>query len=284
MRREGTFETGERLMPFRLSARNEPLFFMHLGDGSLHYVLHLVRDLKSNRPVYGLQPRPLDGTHRILGTFESMATSYIADIKRVQPRGPYFLMGYSIGGWVVFEIAQQLVREGEQVNFLGLIDTILRKPPVRSRAALLRREVRRKVPEVRRKVKELRGQQVPLYVISLRACKRLAFRMRNRSYAIARWLSALRKLFKRPMSHTQRSRYYEFLAKRARRRYTPQPYPGHLTIFASIGNSEWQRLCWKPLVQGGLTVFDFQASHGEMGFPPHSRLLAEKIDGCLERP
>ena len=42
MRREGTFETAERLVPFRLAGGNEPLYFMHLGDGSLNYVRHLV--------------------------------------------------------------------------------------------------------------------------------------------------------------------------------------------------------------------------------------------------
>lgn len=174
-----------------------------------------------------------------------MATSYVAEIRRVQPRGPYFLMGYSFGGWIVFELAQQLVREGERVSFLGMIDTILRKPPVRSRAALLRREVRRKV-------KELRGQQVSLYVIPLRACKRLALRMRDCKYIAAPLLSALHKLFKRTMSHTQRALYYDWLTHRAKRHYAPQPYPGHLTIFAAIDHSEWQRRCWFDGARGSV--------------------------------
>jgi hypothetical protein len=124
---------------------------------------------------------------------------------------------------------------------------------------------------------------VLLRVILLRGCKRLKHLWLTREPVAARWLSALRLLFKRTMSHTQRTRYYEFICTRARRRYTPQPYPGPLTIFASIDNSEWQRRCWQPLVQGGLTVLEVAAGHGEMGFPPYSKLLAEKIDHCLER-
>src|SRR5262249_35989434 len=202
---------------------------------------------------------------------------------RLQPRGPYFLIGYSFGGWVVFEMAQQLVREGEQVGFLGLIDTILRKspkPPVRSRAALLRRDVSHKV-------QELRVKQVPLYVIFLRACRgawsRLMSRMWARKPVAVLWLSALRKLFKRTLSHSQRTDYYDLLSRRARRRYVPQPYPGPLTMFASIDTSEWQRRCWQPLVQGGLTVLEVPAGHNDMCYPPHSRLMAQKIDDCLER-
>jgi amino acid adenylation domain-containing protein len=284
MRREVTFATAERLVPFRLSGKNEPLYFMHLPEGSLIYVVHLVRDLKSNRPIYGVQPPPLDGAHRILGTVEATATSCLAEIRRLQPRGPYFLIGYSFGGWVVFEMAQQLVREGERVGFLGLIDTILRKPPkppVRSRAALLRRDVSHKV-------QELQGKQVPLYVIFPRACKRLLRACLGmggpRKPVTVLWLNALRKSLKRTMSHTQRSDYYDLLSRRAKRRYVPQPYPGPLTIFASIdNNSEWQRQCWQPLVQGGLTVLEVPAGHNDMCYPPHSKFMAEKIDDCLER-
>ena len=61
---------------------------------------HLVGDLKSDRPVYGLQPPPLDGKHRIARTVEAMAAEYIAEIERVQPQGPYHIAGHSFGGLV----------------------------------------------------------------------------------------------------------------------------------------------------------------------------------------
>jgi amino acid adenylation domain-containing protein len=279
MQQERTFATAERLVPFRLSGKNEPLYFMHLPEGSLLYIHHLVRHLKSDRAVYGVQPPPLNDARRILGTVEASAASCIAQIRRLQPRGPYFLIGYSFGGWVVFEMAQQLAREGEQVGFLGLIDTVLRKPPkppMRSRAALLRRDVNDSL-------QRLRGQQVPLYDIFVRACRRAWTRLKwTRKPVAVLWLSALRKSFKRPLSHTQRSNYYDLLSRRAKRRYVPQPYPGPLTIFASIDTSEWQRRCWQPLVRGGLTVLEIPAEHNDMCYPPHSKFMAQKIDDCLE--
>ena len=79
------------------------------------YYRHLLSDLKSDRPVFGLQPPPLDGKHRIPRTIEAMAADYVTEIRRVQPHGPYFLAGHSFGGLVSFEIAQQLVRQGERV-------------------------------------------------------------------------------------------------------------------------------------------------------------------------
>jgi thioesterase domain-containing protein len=269
MQQEGTLGTAESLVPFRLSGGNQPLYIMHGNNGSLFYVRHLLTDLNSNRPVYGLQPPPMDGAHRILGTIESMATSYIAAIRRVQPRGPYFLLGYSFGGWVALEIAQQLVQAGERVNFLGMIDTALRHPPAPSRAARLRSGVQ-----------GLRAQQVPLYFL-LRVWESLSFRMRSRKRVAERWLNARRGFLKRTMSDIQRSDYYEWLCARARRQYVPRPYSGHVTIFSSAGNSEWQRLCWEPLIQGGLTVLEIPARHDEMIWPPHSKRLAEKVDDCL---
>ena len=271
MRQEATLGTAESLVPFRLSGGSEPLYMMHGNNGSLFYVRHLLTDLNSNRPVYGLQPPPLNGAHRILRTIESMATSYIAEIRRVQPRGPYFLMGYSFGGWVVFEMARQLVQAGEHVNFLGMIDTILRWPPVPSRATRLRSGIQ-----------GLPAQQVPLYLL-LRVWESLAFRIRTRKRVAALWLNAARVSFKLAMSDTQRSDYYERLCVRARHQYVPRPYSGHLTIFSSAGNAEWQRLCWEPLVQGGLTVLEIPAGHLEMIRPPHSKLLAKKVDDCLKR-
>ena len=63
-----------------------------------------------------------------------MAADYVAEIRGVQPHGPYFLAGYSFGGRVSFEIAQQLVRAGERVSFLGMIDTTFRDQSVEGRS------------------------------------------------------------------------------------------------------------------------------------------------------
>src|SRR5262245_7694283 len=150
-----------------------------------------------------------------------------------------------------------------------MIDTHLRHPPAPSRAARLRSAVQ-----------ELRVQQVPLYFF-LRVWKSLSSRMRARKRVAERWLNARRGFLKLTMSDIQRSDYYEWLCARARRQYVPRPYSGHLTIFSSAGNSEWQRLCWEPLVQDGLTVLEIPARHDEMIWPPHSKRLAEKVDDCL---
>jgi thioesterase domain-containing protein len=68
---------------------------------------------------------------------------------------------------------------------------------------------------------------------------------------------------------------------RANRAYAPMPYPGHLTMFSSAGNAEKQKADWEPLARGGLTVHEMPAEHRYMIMPPHSKLLAEYFDRCL---
>lgn len=100
-----------------------PLFVVHGMSGTVMECWALVSALRSPRPVYGLQARGLDGGEPTHQSVEDMATSYIEQMRSVQPSGPYAVAGYSFGGLVAFEIAQQLLRVGEKIELLCLLDT-----------------------------------------------------------------------------------------------------------------------------------------------------------------
>lgn len=97
---------------------------MHAGGGNVLNRLPLLPHLGPDQPVYGLQARGLDGVLSPHSSIEKMAGHYISEIRSVQSSGPYFLGGASFGGTVAFEMAQQLVQQGEKVAFLALFDTI----------------------------------------------------------------------------------------------------------------------------------------------------------------
>jgi thioesterase domain-containing protein len=221
---------------------------------------YLLKDLKSDRPIYGLQPPPLDGKHRLPRTIESMAADYVTEVRRVQPRGPYFLAGYSVGGRVSFEIAQQLVREGECVSFLGLIDTVFHDMP-----AWVSETVR-----LSGKVRGVHGFQELLF----RGLRYLLRRVRNPVLDLWFRLGG-------SIPYKYRHAYYEWLRLRASRNYVHKSYTGHIMMFSSAGNSERQRAYWEPLARGGLTVLEVPAGHDKMVWPPHSKRLAEYFDACL---
>jgi thioesterase domain-containing protein len=201
-----------------------------------------------------------------------MAVDYVTEIRRVQPHGPYFLAGYSFGGRVSLEIAQQLVREGEPVSFLGLIDTSFHDKPVEGWPRLSEAVV------LSRKVRRVKGFQDLLYsgVRSVRS------RVRYLPQALWCWLLDVWFRLGRSIPNEQRSDYYQWLCMHANRGYTPRAYAGHITMFASAGNSKQQRAHWGPLALAGLTVVELPADHLGMVQPPHSKLLAEHFDFCLD--
>ena len=64
-----------------------------------------------------------DQRNAVLTRVEDMAAVYLAEIRKIQPSGPYHLVGYSFGGVVAYEMVRQLKSSGEQVGVIGLIDT-----------------------------------------------------------------------------------------------------------------------------------------------------------------
>ncbi len=111
------------LVPIQTRGDRPPIFLVHGAEGNVLLYKSLARNLGSNQPVYGLQSRGLDGRERIETRIEDMAAHYLKEIKVLQPKGPYFIGGYCLGGTIALEIAQQLRRAGESVALLAMIET-----------------------------------------------------------------------------------------------------------------------------------------------------------------
>jgi phthiocerol/phenolphthiocerol synthesis type-I polyketide synthase E len=112
------------LVAIQVAGSRPPFFCMHGAGGTVLMYRDLSRHLGDDQPFYGLQSPGLDGSCPPLTRVEEMASLYVEEIRRVQPHGPYFLGGYCMGGTMAFEVAQQLVGEGEPVALLALFDTM----------------------------------------------------------------------------------------------------------------------------------------------------------------
>ena len=110
------------LIAIKPSGYKPPLFCIHASTGSGDSFIEMSRYFDAERPLYALQARGVDGELKPLSTIEEMAASYIKAIQTVQPIGPYYLCGWSLGGIIAYEMAQQLVENNLEVEFLGLID------------------------------------------------------------------------------------------------------------------------------------------------------------------
>lgn len=104
-------------------AGGDPLFIFPGLGGSVFSLLEFARALKHTGPVYVNQQQGLEGGSSPHRTIEEMARFQIDAVKAIQPIGPYYLLGYSLGGAVALETARYLTQRGDRIAFLGLIET-----------------------------------------------------------------------------------------------------------------------------------------------------------------
>ncbi len=100
-----------------------PLFCIHGAGGNVLIYRQLAEELGPAQTVYGFQASGLDGSQPILSDIESMASLYIDEMLRVNPEGPYFLLGYCMGGTIAWEIGQQLMKRGISRVYLFILET-----------------------------------------------------------------------------------------------------------------------------------------------------------------
>jgi thioesterase domain-containing protein len=103
----------------RQAGGQRPLYILHGAGGDVLPFTELASLLPEGFPIYGLQV--VEDAQAI--SIERLAAHHIETMRRLQPRGPYRLIGHALGGLVAYEIATQLIGEDEQVEFLGIIDT-----------------------------------------------------------------------------------------------------------------------------------------------------------------
>jgi hypothetical protein len=111
------------LLPIKPRGNRFPLFCVHHGFGLSWGYIGLSKHLHLDQPIYGLQARGFVDGEQSATTLEDMALDYIEQIRRIQPHGPYCLLGYSFGGTVVHTMATYLELQGEQVALLAVMDT-----------------------------------------------------------------------------------------------------------------------------------------------------------------
>ncbi|HEX8186752.1 MAG TPA: alpha/beta fold hydrolase, partial [Pyrinomonadaceae bacterium] len=111
------------LVSIRPTGRKRPFFCVHAIGGDVLSFYYLSRYLDEEQPFYALQAPALYELGETFLTIEDYAARYVEAVRGAQPEGPYLLGGYSFGGVVAFEMAQQLRRQGQRVELLAIFDT-----------------------------------------------------------------------------------------------------------------------------------------------------------------
>jgi thioesterase domain-containing protein/acyl carrier protein len=265
------------LVPIQPGGPRRPVFLVHPQGGAALCYAALARHLGREWPVYGLQARGIEGDLRPLDRIEEMAASYVEAIRSVQREGPYALGGWSLGGLVAFEMAQQLKEAGHEVTLLALLDTNASGEIqdeswddvsfLANMAAMADLEVSRDV------LKSLSQDELRRYFLDLTHKGNVVppgFDLPQ----LERWIQVYRA-------------HHEAIL-----RYKERPYPGPITVFRAkearrVAVSQGVHVEREPdLGWGGLSprpieVHEVPGDHDSLVSEPHVVTLAERLRQCL---
>jgi oxalate---CoA ligase len=270
-KRVGSTVTARCVVPIQPSGSRPPLFCVHDVNGHVLNFRALASHLGSGQPVYGIQSVGLDGTEALLTRIEDMAARYVTELRAVQPFGPYYLCGYSMGGWIAYEMAQQLMAANQRVALLGLFDTPSRQGPQR---ATLRQWLGHHVSAMA----ALKPSDIALYL-----------GQRSRNFAEMIRIAARSRLFEvvhalRTAPNSGSPAYIADANSYAIRNYEIYPFAGDAVLFKATPYAWTHRNAhegWGDLIGGQLETLPIPGTHGDILEEPHVHNLAASLSACL---
>ena len=286
IRRMQSQKRGSSILPVQPSGSRPPLFLVHgAGGGMLWGYANLAKHLGPDQPVYVFNSRGLDGMEEF-PTMEALAAHYVAELRAFQPDGPYYLGGYCFGGEVAFEIAQQLVAQGQRVAMLAMINAM---PPnasfdrIRPSVLWTLRFTRNSwywfryfcqwTPEQRRTFVQRKVRAV--------------FKVIGRKLRISRETPVGRDVEDQIdlNLYPQEQQKLWAIHLRASAQYHPRPYPGHITVLRTRMHPF---LCsfdptfgWGELAQDGVTVRVVAGAHESILDEPYAKEAAATLGDRL---
>jgi thioesterase domain-containing protein/acyl carrier protein len=233
---------------------------------------------------YGLRARSAGGTVRGHESVQEMAKDFLEEIRKVQPRGPYYLLGHCLGGVVAYEVACQLQDQGNEVGLLGFLDTV-RPTTMRYYRYLAWRVIEKLIPNWQyyyrerffyhlEKVRTLGWRDKIRYLTHRSRTLAEVFDLKPRKAAVGtQQPSSLRALRTNQSSHIK-----------ALMRYRPRQYHGRVfsLVAAEVCNQkEDNALGWGEHITGGIETYRGTGDHDSF-IRDHTRTVGALIREWLE--
>ncbi len=276
---------------FRSSGSKTPLILVHAGDGDILFYRQLSNALNDDQPVYGIMAKGLDGKQPPLTNVHDLASFYVAEILRLQPKGPYRLAGYCFGAVLCFEMAHILTKKMHDVDFLasfnGISPTYIAEEnlPEKEADVIYGRNLREKLYYHYKSIKALPLQKILFYPFTrlhhkfkiLNLSIRYRLRMKLYDFFISR-NKALPAMLAR--------KYYFYTNTQMVQQYKPAKLNVSMTTFRSPKLFTDPTLGWKNLVEGKIACVDIPGNHQNRKVildKPNVTILAEKLSQCLAK-
>ena len=268
LRQKGWSPTWCSLVAIQTGGSKVPFFCVHGASANVIRFHDLARYLGSDQPFYGLQAQGLNPKHSCHTRVEDMAAHYIKEIGSVQPEGPYFLGGYSFGGMIAFEIAQQLINEGREPPLVVLFDTFCTPQPgthISADIAVFCKSISSSFGTLLRSV----GAERRAYLSRIAMALKRGIRRRLRRLTLPRTVKMV-----------QRG------CRQAARAYVLRPYPGRVILFRSSEKPLTQfrdpHIGWTAYVTRRLEIREIDGDHENILLEPQVRFVAKQLKECLD--
>ncbi|KAF7371247.1 Acetyl-CoA synthetase-like protein [Mycena sanguinolenta] len=99
-----------------------PVFLVHPGVGEILVFLNMAHQLQDDRPIYAIRAKGFDYGQIPFESLDETVQAYSDAIEAAYPSGPYYIVGYSYGGAISFEIGKRLESRGKRVDWLGILN------------------------------------------------------------------------------------------------------------------------------------------------------------------
>lgn len=256
-----------------------PLFCVYGHGGGIFYFGILSRTLGTDQPLYGLRLEGFGG-EEWNNTVEDMATYYLREIQKIQPKGPYYLSGYCFGGMVAYEMARLLKTQGEEVGFLVLFNS----PAPGSLKGWPLSCLKRRFTHELRKLRILPAKE-KLAVFGHKTAG--LYRLVRGSFIRALWRNLPKASSAGPGNSSRRLLSVGDLNVLAAGAYQPASYPGRIILFLTeeVGSRyaiDPER-GWGDLAEGGIEIHPVAGDNVSFFHPDNVGALAEKLRFCIQR-
>ena len=280
---DGKTDGDRSLVPLQVRGSKPPLFLVPPGAFTVLHFTRLLRYMEPDQPIYGLEHEGLDGKGIPYIRVEDMAAHHIQEIRSLQPEGPYFLAGRCFGGTVVFEMAQQLRAQGQEVGLLAILDT--QTPPDLERSNN-HSEPQQSPSQPQQKPK---GQYWQRLVTHLQQGRLLPTDRVQRWVKHLLWTILVKAAKRKPVFVQLQMILFPRLPqqtiidltfaahKKARRDYAPKVYPGKITLFRTVEYPAASASKWAKIAGGGLDCRIIPGDHKTMFREPNIQVVAEKL-------
>ena len=261
------------IVPMQPEGSATPLFIIHGAGGNVIRFYQLAMLVGTEHPIYGIQAQSLLANQPALLRLEDQAAFYLAEIREIQPKGPYYFLGYSYGGTIALEIAHQLQAKGERVELLGMLDSRQRDCiVVAQRSDSVRVRLDRRIARFLGNLSDLSLKDRISYL-----WQKLYTRTLRRVYSLAIALDI------RTVPSFMKST--DDITWVAAMNYQPRPWTGQVTLFRAEVQPDPRLpmdLGWTPLAQGGLEVYQLPGDHDLVFREPNIQVLAAQLRARLE--